>query len=205
MTDNRTIYERKVQERSKLRYLVGLIARWWLNLKYAKARKIARKRGAIIGEGVIMPIKLAKKLNNNIIIGNHVSILTTDFSSFDFPIKIGNNVIIGANVKIVMDSHKIDSPEWERFRPNKDLEIDDYVWLCPDSVVLPSCSKIGYGAVVGANAVVTKDVPQLSVIGGNPAQFIRNRQCVHDKLIVESLSGGDYKIYKEIRHKKKLY
>lgn len=59
--DNRTLYEKNVQDRSRLRYFVGLLVRWKQNFKYARARRIARKRGAQIGEGVIMPIALAKQ------------------------------------------------------------------------------------------------------------------------------------------------
>ena len=61
MLDNRTLYEKNVQDRNQLRYLIGLIVRWKQNFKYARARRIARKRGATIGEGVIMPISLAKR------------------------------------------------------------------------------------------------------------------------------------------------
>lgn len=76
MLDNRTLYEKNVQDRSLLRYFIGLIVRWKQNFKYARARRIARKRGATIGEGVIMPISLAKRANSNLTIGNHSSIQT---------------------------------------------------------------------------------------------------------------------------------
>lgn len=69
MLDNRTLYEKNVQDRNQLRYLIGLIVRWKQNFKYARARRIARKRGATIGEGVIMPISLAKRANSNLTIG----------------------------------------------------------------------------------------------------------------------------------------
>lgn len=61
MLDNRTLYEKNVQDRNQLRYLIGLIVRWKQNFKYARARRIARKRGATIGEGVIMAYKLSQK------------------------------------------------------------------------------------------------------------------------------------------------
>lgn len=76
MKDNRTLYEKNVQDRNLLHYLIGLIVRWKQNFKYARARRIARKRGATIGEGVIMSLKLAKKANSNLSVGNHTSIQT---------------------------------------------------------------------------------------------------------------------------------
>lgn len=94
-----------------------------------------------------------------------------------------------------MGSHRLDTPEWEQYRPTQSLKIEDYVWIAPDAVILPSCSIIGYGSVIGANAVVVKDVPPMSIMGGNPAKIINQRKCVHSKLVVSSLLSGDLKIY----------
>ena len=163
MVKQRTLYEISVQDRSRIRYIMGYLIRWKLNLKYRRIRRIARKNGAIVGENVVMPLSLAKKANKNLIIGNHVCISTDNFSSFRYPVKIGDNVIIGNGVKFVMGTHNIDSPNWEHCRPNKELVIEDYVWLCPDCVILPSVSRIAYGSVVGANAVLVKNTEKLYV------------------------------------------
>ena len=195
----RTVYEKSVQDRSVLRYYLGLLVRWKQNLKYVRARKIARQQGAIIGDGVIMPLSLARKANRNLIIGNHVSI-QTDKIDLRSPIQIGNNVIIGYNTEIITTSHNIDSKEWEH--KHYGIVIEDYVWLPTNVLVLPSCRKIGYGAVVGSGSVVVKDIEPISVVSGNPAKEFKKRNCVHSNLIVESLLGGDYKIYKATRKKR---
>ena len=194
----RTVYEKSVQDRSVLRYYLGLLVRWKQNLKYVRARKIARQQGAIIGDGVIMPLSLARKANRNLIIGNHVSI-QTDKIDLRTPIQIGNNVIIGYNTEIITTSHNIDSKEWEH--KHYGIVIEDYVWLPTNVLVLPSCRKIGYGAIVGSGSVVVKDIEPISVVSGNPAKEFKKRNCVHSNLIVESLLGGDYKIYKATRKK----
>lgn len=74
--EEKEVYKQNIQSRSTLHYILGLVVRWKQNLKYEKARRIARKKGAIIGEGVIIPITLAKSANKNLVIGNHVSIQT---------------------------------------------------------------------------------------------------------------------------------
>lgn len=55
------------------------------------------------------------------------------------------------------------------------LVIEDDVWIGHYAVVLPNCKFIGRGAIVGAGAIVTKDVPPYSIVAGNPARIIRKR------------------------------
>lgn len=199
MKDNRTLYERSVQDRSTLRYYLGLIIRWKQNWKYVRACRIARKRGATIGEGVIIPLSLARRANSNLIRGNHTSI-QTDKLDLRSPIQIGNHVIIGNGTEIITTSHNIDSPDWEP--KNYGIVIEDYAWIPTNILILPSCRKIGYGAVVSSGSVVVKAVGTMSVVGGNPAKEFKKRKCVHSNLIVESLLGGDYQIYKETRRQR---
>lgn len=198
MQDNRTLYEKNVQDRNTLRYYIGLIVRWKQNLKYIRARQIARKRGAKIGEGVIISIKFAKRANKNLSIGNHTSI-QTDKIDLRNPVTIGSNVIIGSGVEIITTSHDIDSPDWEH--KNYGIRIDDYVWIATNALILPSCRHIAYGAILGAGSVVVKNIKKMDVMSGNPAKIIKQRKQVHSDLIVESLLGGDYQIYKKVRNK----
>ena len=200
MEDNRTLYERNIQDRSTFRYIIGLLARWKQHFKYARAVRIARKRGATIGEGVIMPLSLARKANSNLTIGDHVSI-QTDNLDLRSPIKIGNHVIIGSGTSIITTSHNIDSPDWEH--KNYGITIEDYVWLPTNVMILPSCRKIGFGAVVSSGSVVVKKVEPMSVVGGNPAKEFKKRKCVHKDLVVESVLGGDYEIYKQTWKRRK--
>ena len=198
-TDNRSLYEKAIQDRSKLHYLVGLLVRWKQHFKYAKARRIARKRGAKIGENVIMSIALAKKMNENVTIGDCTSIQTDDID-FRSPVNIGSHVIIGYGTEIITTSHNIDSPEWEQ--KHYGIVIEDYVWIPTKVLVLPSCRHIGYGAVVGSGSVVVKNVDEMSVVSGNAAKEFKKRKCTHSRLVVESLLGGDFQTYQNTRFHK---
>ena len=52
------------------------------------------------------------------------------------------------------------------------IVIEDKVWIGINSTILPGV-KIGYGAIIGAGSVVTKDVPAMAVVAGNPARIIK--------------------------------
>ena len=173
--------------------------RWKNNRKYAKAIRIARKKGASIGNDVVMPLSLAQRANQNLKIGNHVSI-QSDKIDLRSPVTIGDYVIIGQNTEIITTSHNVDSAEWEH--KYYGIVIEDYVWLPTKVLVLPSCRRIGRGAVVSSGSVVVKDVEMMSVVGGNPAKEFKKRKCVHSLLVVESLLGGDYNTYKKARRMK---
>ena len=191
-----TNYEQDIKVRSTFRYILGLIARWKQHFKYDKAVRIARKKGATIGENVVMPLSLAKVANSNLKIGDHVSI-QTDKIDLRNPVTIGNHVIIGSETEIITTSHNIDSEEWEH--KHYGLTIEDYVWIPTRVMILPSCRKIQYGGVISSGSVVVKDVESMSVVGGNPAKEFKKRKCVHKNLVVESLLGGDYYTYKKTR------
>lgn len=55
------------------------------------------------------------------------------------------------------------------------LTIGHDVWIGGNACILPGCSRIGHGAVVGAGSVVTHDVPPLAIVTGNPARIKRMR------------------------------
>lgn len=91
---------------------------------------------------------------------------------------IGDNVLIAPGVVILNSSHAFENISIPiKFQPhilNVNPEICDNVWLGRNVIVLPGV-RINQGAVIGAGAVVTKDVPANSVACGVPARVIRYR------------------------------
>jgi virginiamycin A acetyltransferase len=55
------------------------------------------------------------------------------------------------------------------------LVIEDDVWIGHNAVILPGCKTIGRGAIVGAGAIVTRDVAPYTIVAGNPAKVLRAR------------------------------
>lgn len=87
-------------------------------------------------------------------------------------IRIGENVSIAHNTKIYSLGHDIDDPFFAS--KGKEVVIDDYVCIFSNVLIMPGV-HLGKGCVVYAGAVVTKDVGDYEVVGGNPAKFIRYR------------------------------
>jgi acetyltransferase-like isoleucine patch superfamily enzyme len=63
----------------------------------------------------------------------------------------------------------------KEFIPMRHIVIGNDVWVGRNALILPSVGRIGDGAVIGAGAVVTKDVPDFAVVVGNPASIIKYR------------------------------
>jgi acetyltransferase-like isoleucine patch superfamily enzyme len=86
---------------------------------------------------------------------------------------IGNHVDIASEVMIYNGEHDVDDPNFKAvFAP---VVIEDYVFIGPRAIILPGVT-IKRGAVVGAGAVVTKDVEQFKIVGGVPAKEIGERK-----------------------------
>ena len=86
-------------------------------------------------------------------------------------ISIGDNVIVADDISILTADHDIRNGWGGRQRP---VSIADYVFLGTGCTILPGVN-IGRGAVVGAGAIVTKDVPEWTIVAGNPARPIGTR------------------------------
>jgi maltose O-acetyltransferase len=110
-------------------------------------------------------------------IGDHSGIGVNAWIRAD--LTVGKHVMMGPQVIIYGRYHKFDRIDipmqlqgMGEYRP---IVIEDDVWIGARSIILQGV-RIGSGAIVGAGAVVTKDVPPYAIVAGNPAQVIRYRE-----------------------------
>ena len=92
-------------------------------------------------------------------------------------IKIGNFVLLGYNVNLVSENHAYQDPHLPILKQGYyggPIIIQDDVWIGANAVILPNVT-IGKGSIVGANAVVSKDVKEYTIVGGVPAKKIKHR------------------------------
>lgn len=90
---------------------------------------------------------------------------------------IGNSVMVGPNAVIRASNHHSKDTNldiWDQGQTGGTINIGDDVWIAANVVILPGV-KIGSHSIIAAGAVVTKDVPDYSVVGGVPAKVISMR------------------------------
>ncbi|MEU4238584.1 sugar O-acetyltransferase [Actinoplanes sp. NPDC026619] len=92
----------------------------------------------------------------------------------DVEIHIGNGVMIAPSTTLTTTGHPIHPGLREDFRRfSKPIVIEDKVWIGSNVVVLPGV-RIGYGSVIGAGSVVSRDIPPMTVALGVPCRVVRD-------------------------------
>jgi len=109
-------------------------------------------------------------------------------------VSIGAWCAIGYNVSIIAVTHDIHFPSGpESLRPlnEKAVRIGDGVWIGNNVVILPGCT-VGNFAVIGANSVVNRDIPDFAVCVGMPARVVKIKEhefCRQHVTFVEQNKG----------------
>ncbi len=124
-----------------------------------------RRKGAVVGKAVVLyPRVKIYSPSPSLRIGNHVDLALGVVVFADNGLQIGDRTLIGYNTIIALPS----------VNEHKSTLIANDVWIGAGCSVFEGVT-IGEGAVVAAGSVVKEDVAPFTIVGGNPAKFIRNR------------------------------
>lgn len=146
---------------------IGNGIRTWLAARLFKSCGIGVvvKKGAYFGTGSLVEIGDRSQIGEN--------------ARIEHDTVIGNDVMMGLEVLILSTVHsdsRTDIPLIHQgYEPRKPVHIGDGVWIGARAILLPGV-VIGEHAIIGAGAVVTRDVEPWSVVGGVPARKIRGRR-----------------------------
>lgn len=146
-----------------------------LNNQYHTPKEIheimKRLTGKKIDEGFRLFPPFYTDFGKNITLGKDVFINSGCHFQDQGGIYVGDGTLIGHNVVLATINHDLD-PKNNRKNHYAPITIGNHVWIGANATVLAGVS-IGDWAVIGAGAVVTKDVPPLSVVAGIPARIIK--------------------------------
>ena len=109
--------------------------------------------------------------------GDNVELGKDVYIDYSGGVKIGSDVSISEGVKIYTHNHGVNGViNWRLNKIDfRSLEIEDNCWIGASAIILSGVNLVGKGAIIAAGSVVTKDVPSLSVVAGNPAKVISYR------------------------------
>lgn len=125
---------------------------------------------------------------------NHLEMGVNSFINYDCimlnnaMVKLGDNVLVGPKVSFYTAIHPIDAKQREQWLVYaKPITVEDNVWIGGSATILGGVT-IGKNAIVGAGAVVTKDVEPNTIVVGNPARVLRKITAEDSKKFQEELA-----------------
>jgi len=127
------------------------------------------------GVNVIGPIRIGSPSTTRF--GDDVSINPGFTVMGNGPLAIGSHVHFGEETRIITANHRFEDADclpYDHERVLKSVTIGDCVWFGDRVTVVPGVT-IGQGAIVAAGSVVTRDVTELAIVGGAPAEVLRYR------------------------------
>lgn len=126
-----------------------------------------------VGENLIIWPPYYCSYGRNTYFGDYVFINYNCTILDNIEVRIGNHVMFGPSVSIYTAAHALQAEDRIKgLEVAKPVTIEDNVWLGGGVIVLPGV-QIGKNAVVGAGAVVSRDIPANMIAVGNPARVLR--------------------------------
>jgi len=149
-----------------------LLFRFSPRVAFGWRRWLLRLFGARVGRGVNIYQTAVIYFPWNLTIGNWSSIGEHALVYNLGPVTIGRGVTVSQRSHLCAGTHDHRRRDLPLLKPP--ISIADDAWICADAFVGPGVT-VGKGAVVAARAVAVKDVEPWSIVGGNPARFIKTR------------------------------
>jgi len=159
-----------------MRALLSFADAWLRRLEAFRAQAIL-VRCSRVGEDVRLRMPVVVYSPENLTIGSQVDIGEFVVLRANGGMRIGDRVLIAAHATLTTRGHPIVPPRYGH-TVDAPIVIEDDVWVGAAAVVLPGVT-IGRGSIVGAGAVVTKDVPPDTVVGGVPSRPIRGTSDIN--------------------------
>lgn len=119
-----------------------------------------------------------RELGEKLIIGQNVGIAANAFIAMRGKVEIGDDTIFGPGVSIHAENHNfkdLDKPIRLQGATRKGIKIGKNCWIGSKVIILDGVN-IGDNVIIGAGAVVTKDIPDFAIAAGVPAKIIKNRR-----------------------------
>ena len=129
--------------------------------------------GAKIGTGVRIKRTVVLKFPWNLAIGDESMVCDNARIFCEDEVCIGRRVQIGEETWLITGSHDVNTSDFKLV--HGPIVVGDNAWIATKAIVLKNV-RIGEGAVVGAGALVTRDIPNWKIVGGNPAREIGERK-----------------------------
>ena len=150
---------------------IPLFGEWFHKFRSFLCRPLFKEAGKVVGVG------RGADFDNgcNIIMKDYAHI--GEYAVLAGPhatITIGRHVMMGSYCMIIAQNHKYLEEGFDGFE-GKDVLIDDYAWIGNRVIILPGV-RIGKYAIIGAGAVVTKNIPDYAIAVGNPAVVKKYRK-----------------------------
>jgi maltose O-acetyltransferase len=131
-----------------------------------------RRQFASCGTGVSIQWPVVVNGADHLRVGNNVSINAFVHIWAQGGVTIGDSTLIASHVAITSLTHATDSEKYSDSLVSRPVEIGRNVWIGAHAVVLPGI-RIGDGAIIGAGAVVNRDIAPGDIVAGVPAASIR--------------------------------
>ena len=173
-----------------MKKLVIRLLYWSYRIKRSRIRDFIRKRVAMLEGGQMYSPTLRRIFTDyhQIEIGLYSYGGCFDPYSMASFMKMGRYCSVAEGVRVFNANHPLEFKSMHPFFYNPAFEyvqeelidrgrltVGNDVWIGCNAIIMPSVKHVGDSAVIGAGAVVTKDVPDFAVVAGNPAKIIKYR------------------------------